>query len=952
MSLALTDADPIASEIGHGAMGLRENLRPFSELKTQSVCQRHVFCSFKPGKMVTGWTQYNSGGAPSAAWYVVWSEVWAGILRDVVGVQTLTETLTRVESVADCVATAGTYYLDPRILDPESRWGGAGIVWGGALWPTYPLLFVHLTAGADPTATSVKAQLLFGESSHAVAQPTFGPEKLANGGVESWASASDANSWSEITSGGGTVAQDAGIDGVGAYSAKCGGTLAAAGFAGLSQGSMRGVANAIYRISGWYKTTEGLPAGVVPYLEVRDGTVSVARDGRSTTTLGTAFAFTGQTNGSSRRFFFDFVCPNTTAAGLAISIYLFNASGLPVTGHLWLDGLSVRRIWRFEPYEARLDMDSLPEIEEKRPDAFFGSIARGTGTITLINGNGHFEGPFGGLDWIYAEFEARSGGRFPDGGNEILFEDMPVVLAGIVTQRPELTDTKFSLPFEDFMTYWSMLLPEKVFDVDTYPSLATRDASQRVPLIFSSASEVRPAARVSKGTGANLGLPIYKLIDMEPAVANGAASIFLNSYVDEDAALRQDSTQRVIVSCVSAYDGATGLWSATADARPIVIVAGKNDALTFIVAGTGYTGVVPPGIYAWGGYSTQSLAPALRTALNAAGAGAIFNLPTYDLSTGGKATFTASVAFQVARASDPWIGATLWPELGFTAQADTGAAASQTSDTGMFVDCDQQIPAPRIDSVTGYKDDASGTYTGSAGGVIDLAPDIVHFLLRRLGGVPAERIGASFVSTRATLTTHLFLYLGGPQDGEQELSLIIQRIENTVGADVVFTNGKFEIVKRDNTVPADIVDLGESDYLDFASSDDAEGYFKIVKVGYAEEASASGRWQTKQTTTASVKLRLGRDDQKTFFTYIQSADSAVAATRLAAFVAEATAKHRRFAVIVKGKLFGRALCSKARLTRAKGMDSTGALDHVLCRILSKRDNMVTQTTVAELIEVI
>ncbi len=564
--------------------------------------------------------------------------------------------------------------------------------------------------------------------------------------------------------------------------------------------------------------------------------------------------------------------------------------------------------------------------------------------------SGRFEAPFGGLDWINAEFDVRAGGRFPDGGNEILFEDMPVVLAGIVTQRPELTDTKFSLPFEDFMTYWSMLLPEKMFDVDTYPSLATRDASKRVPVIFGQFPDVLPAARVDKGTGTRLGLPIYKLIDVEPAVASAVASGFLYTYTDEDAALRTDVTRRVLANCTS-YDTATGLYSLTNDPRPIVVIAGKNDALTFIVAGTGYTAVVPAGLYAWGGYSPQDLPTVLQTALNAAGAGAIFNLPSYALATGGKATFTASAAFQVARASDPWNGASLWPELGFTTQADTGAATSQTSDTGMFVDCDQQI-IPRIVSVSGYFDDASGTYTGSATTIIRLAPDVVHFILRRICGASADRIGASFIATRATLTTPLSIYLGGPPDGAQELSTVIERIENSVGADVVFTNGKFEIVKRDNTVPADIVDLEERDYLDFASSEDAENYMKIVRVAYGEEASASGRWQTAQTTTAAVKLRFGRDDQKTFFTFLPWSDSTNPPIRLAAFVAETTLKHRRFAVRVKGKLFARALCSKVRLTRAKGADSTGSLDHVLCRILGKRDNMVTQETVADLIEVL
>ena len=88
------------------------------------------------------------------------AETFDGVVLDVAGVQTLTETLARVESSALCAA--GKFSYD------------------GAT------LYIHLTAGADPAATTVAAQLGVHVGSHGVYQPVLGVDRLANGSLEAW----------------------------------------------------------------------------------------------------------------------------------------------------------------------------------------------------------------------------------------------------------------------------------------------------------------------------------------------------------------------------------------------------------------------------------------------------------------------------------------------------------------------------------------------------------------------------------------------------------------------------------------------------------------------------------------------------------------------------------------------------------------------------------------------
>ncbi len=110
-------SDTIASDIGHGALGVRYGLRPFRDLLGETVGQRHLWVELRPKKVLATWTSVGAG---------VYSKAVAEPY-DVVGVQTLTEVLTRVDDQTS--AGAGKFFYD-------------GVT-----------LYIHLTGGADPAAS-------------------------------------------------------------------------------------------------------------------------------------------------------------------------------------------------------------------------------------------------------------------------------------------------------------------------------------------------------------------------------------------------------------------------------------------------------------------------------------------------------------------------------------------------------------------------------------------------------------------------------------------------------------------------------------------------------------------------------------------------------------------------------------------------------------------------------
>jgi hypothetical protein len=913
---ALTDFDPIASEIGHGAPGLRDNLRVFDELVRESASQKHIAVSLQGGKLIPApWT------SSAGAYYAALATTYGGQTRDVVGCKTATVTLVRAETLTLCRATNNTYWWDE----------------------TNARVYVRLGAGTDPTGTDVLALLSFCVGSDPVVHPSLGPEKLVDGGLDVWTTDTNLTNWEEDTSGGGSVTRATGFDAAGSYSVLLSGTLNAGTTIGIGQAAAVGVGGATYRFSGWYRTPLAL-AGITARLRIGTTPAYLASDGRSLTADVTGLAL-APTYGERRRFCFDFVCP-ADAATIAVYLFALNSTAGAITLYgIGLDGLSLRRVWRYELYEPRISASSLPEVDERHTDAFFGMVARGTGTLVLVNGDGHFESILGDLDWMGREFTVRIGGRYVGGGNEILWDDMYPRLVGLIAAQPRLTDMAASLSFEDITAKLAALLPPNAYGLETFPSLASSDNGRRRPLVFGTVLGTKPAR-----LGMSSGRPYYEMGD--PTLAPHQSLPFqsldaLWLYADESAAERADTAKRVAASYTVNSPGPGQVRLALASAYAIEIVAGENDMLDFAVgAGGEVTAVLTAGVYTPSGLATHVASQMMAASGGAhgasyavSGAGDSFNLA----STG---PVPPNLTLKIATGTNRQRSA--YATLGFAGTADL-AGSTNYNGAVTYTDVDRQSIV-RVD-MKGYRDDASGTYTGSAVNAIEIAPDIVRCLLERWFGVEASQIdAASFVAGRASCPELLAAYIGAPGEGVLDGRVVLERICNGADADLVFEREKFYWRPRATSVPANVTVLQERDYLAFEAGYEAEDTHDIVRVAYLQDPAQSDRWTMVQATDSAVRLRWNRQEQRTFYTYLTT--EADASARLATLAAEASSKRRRFTLTAKGVLLPLPLGTRLQITRAKGLGSTGSLTTVLCRLLGKRDNMATWPTAAELIEVV
>jgi hypothetical protein len=108
-----------------------------------------------------------------------------------------------------------------------------------------------------------------------------------------------------------------------------------------------------------------------------------------------------------------------------------------------------------------------------------------------------------------------------------------------------------------------------------------------------------------------------------------------------------------------------------------------------------------------------------------------------------------------------------------------------------------------------------------------------------------------------------------------------------------------------------------------------------------------------EATDATVALRHGRPNRRTFATCLRdAADATTNPARLQEIATQASTKRRRFRFSTKGKALRAPVGGKLRITRTRGLDTTGALSGVLVRVLSKRDDWARWVSDVEAIEVV
>ncbi len=546
---------PVLSNIGHGALGFRSGLRDVIHFFDEPGGEPQAFAEVRLGHAVQPSEWAADSGIYSAPFY----RALDGVPLDVVAVQTIYRSLTRVESVAACAATDGTFYY-PSSPTSHGAWD-TGETWdGGGLWDRGSFLYVNVSA-AERASTAV-ARVAVGWGTDAVSLPILGPNLLADGGLET--DPATTTDWTVTRSGDGSVSRVTSPvrSGTYAWTIQKGGGV---GQANIRQDSLAVVTGAVYCLSGAYyqqptpgglALTDGLTIGVYD----SGGTSnSVDSDGR---TYGTSEPYVYSPVGDWRRWAFYFLARQST-----LRVQLTARSNSLTT----LDDVSLRRVFRWLRYEPRLR--NAPRVSEGRRDKFFGPWAVGATRLELAN-DATPESTLGAsLDTLNAEVVLRVGGRFPgSGGEEVTPEGLRVAYVGRVT-GVEVGESDATLEVEDARGQALAELPRRVFTEQEHPQSDPRLWNTPRPLLWGYGEDL-PARRVAKDATGNFG--VYEVADctdwpsgiaVDDAPTGRMAEVRM--FADDSAAQRGDTSLSTDVTDHVSFDASTGRFTATNVLKPV-----------------------------------------------------------------------------------------------------------------------------------------------------------------------------------------------------------------------------------------------------------------------------------------------------------------------------------------------------------------------------------------------
>ncbi len=147
----------------------------------------------------------------------------------------------------------------------------------------------------------------------------------------------------------------------------------------------------------------------------------------------------------------------------------------------------------------------------------------------------------------------------------------------------------------------------------------------------------------------------------------------------------------------------------------------------------------------------------------------------------------------------------MWIELEFS-NIPSGGEHSVWEKLAPLVTCD----------VEGYKDDGSGTYTGTANALIENPSDVRRYILQGIVGRSASEIGASFNTMRTTYAGRAGGYKFGvnlPILG-RSLSEIFQKFDEQSRSHMREDGGKFELSFNDTAEPSSVLTIDKTIYID------------------------------------------------------------------------------------------------------------------------------------------
>jgi hypothetical protein len=687
----------------------------------------------------------------------------------------------------------------------------------------------------------------------------------------------------------------------------------------------------VYRACGSYRVAPGAGPTTALRFYVSDGSTNyLGTDGRCVVTALASVPTVGPTGGEWRRFVFDFIAPASFATPHLLA-RVESASGESITAQV--DGLEVRRVWRYEAFEPRVGSSAIPPTSQGSNDVFFGGRQIGEGAVTLINADAALDLAVSELDWLGAEVRAYAYGSFPD-GQEILFDDAPRAFTGIVQETPA-GDSEIEFPLQDAQAFIHLELPRPVYNAFVLLDLDQRFESRPRAMLFGTKTRIPPVRLEMSGE-----YGVYEVAHTESA-PNGIKAIdAVYAYADESAATETDTARRVTLSGGTDYstDLATGKITILRDVGITVIEAGVNDRLDF------NDGSVRAAVLTPGPYTRAGLVAHLQTRMNAVSSGITCS---YSDSTHLVTISKSSGTLQLLLGSGANKERSIFSDAGFTGDTNLTGSLSYAADTVLFDDVDLDHVL-RVDA-KGYKDDSSGTYTGTANALIELGPDIVRCLWARWLHQDLALIDeTTFAAARTSCPQPLGIYLGE----RMTVGSILEAIERSCMADLTIDGyGRVYFVAYTTETDAAAPALYDQDYLEFESNRTSRDVYPSVEVQYDENPETSEfRVRTRDDETVIGRFR--RLEAKAFETFLTVGNDAQRRARNLSMLAAAAPIV--ISLRTRGKLLRRRIGQQVFLTRDRVVHRGGAIDAESFRIVQLEHDWLTgetSATVVELVEV-
>jgi hypothetical protein len=684
---------------------------------------------------------------------------------------------------------------------------------------------------------------------------------------------------------------------------------------------------AIYRVSGAYRLGGIANATAYSYVEalaqITDSGGNILDvDGRS---FGAGGPFTLATRPDEwRRFVVDFRAIDTTHT---LSIKLNVTTAAAATLHL--DMIRLNRIWRFEHYEPRLQVDALPELKAGTSGVFFGPRTVSNTRVGIANGDGQLDRALGSLTWSNQEVDILVGGEGED-GNEVTIEDAFPQFSGFA-QDQEWSEEAVSFTVESARFDFHRKLP-----ISVYPEsvIDTDLIGKAKPMFFGQKNGIRPGLVEFDTTYTKYG--VYEIADCSVAPDGITAVDQVYAYEDDDAAANSDSTRRITLSEGTDYsvDLGQGRITILRDVGPYRVTE-ENRYLNFHIGAAELTATLTKGLYqaaALATHVTAQMTTAAGTAITC----------SYSESTNLFTVSKASGTLTLKVSSGTNKEASAWGLLGFARSGDQSAALSYSSGAAVF---ESALRQHRIYvNAQGYKDDTAGTYTGTPDALISLAPDIVACLAHRWLGqaLPTDQ---SFTDARATCPVALSIYL---REATSSLD-IFQGIERSVRANVaVDGTGALKFIVNVGAAPATAKAIRPEHLLPgLRVLESSEEIFQTVQVQYNQHP-VSGAWYSRSATDENVATEFRRGETLIVQTYLRIADNAE--TLAYQYLAMAQRKVQKVVVPTGPLLMGTEIGDVVRLTTERAPSSGGRFSNTAFRVLGYSKSAAAGTVTAELVE--